>query len=341
MRISIMDFVTRIQQKARKAHKTIVLPEGEDPRILAAAQLAGKTGVANVVLLGDKDKVAACARENNVDLQDVAVVDPIRSPRADDYAQTLHKLRQHKGMTEQQAQILAADPVYFGTLMVYTGDADGMVCGAVHTTAATFRPALQVIKARKDVGLVSAGTFIVVPNCDLGEKGTFFFADTGLVDNPNAEELAQIAITSAETVRCLMEVEPRVALLSYSTKGSAKSELTEKVVRATEIVQERAPDLLVDGELQVDAALIPWVAERKAPGSPLQGNANVLIFPDLNCGNIAYKLVERLAKASAYGPVAQGLAKPVNDLSRGCHARDILNVIAITAAQATLVPARA
>jgi phosphate acetyltransferase len=238
-------------------------------------------------------------------------------------------------MTPEQARELAQDELYFGCLHVKSGKADGQVSGAIHSTADTVRPALQILRTAPGTKLVSAFFLMEVPDCEYGENGTLFFADSGLVENPDAEQLAEIAITTAKSAQTLLGLEPKVAMLSYSTKGSAHSELTEKVVEATRIAKEKAPDLLLDGELQVDAALVPWVGEKKAPGSPVAGKANVLIFPDLNAGNIAYKLVQRLAKADATGPILQGIARPVNDLSRGCSAEDIVNAVAITVAQAT------
>jgi len=226
------------------------------------------------------------------------------------------------------------NPLYWGVMMVKKGEADGMVAGAINSTANTLRPALQILKTAPGTKLVSAFFIMVVPDCEYGQDGVFLYADSGLVENPNADELSEIAISSAKTFKKLVEAEPRVAMLSYSSYGSAKSELTEKVIEATRLAKEKAPDILLDGELQVDAAIIPEVAKSKAPGSPLQGMANTLIFPDLNSGNIAYKLTQRLAKAEAYGPVTQGIAKPVNDLSRGCSAEDIVGVVAITCVQA-------
>lgn len=228
------------------------------------------------------------------------------------------------------------DPMYFGVMLVYKGLADGMVSGAIHSTADTLRPALQILKTAPGVKLVSSFFIMVVPNCEYGENGVFVYADAGLNPNPTAEELADIAITSAKSFEALVGKTPKVAMLSYSTKGSAKSEMVDKVVEATRIAKEKAPDILIDGELQADAAIVPSVAKLKAPGSPVAGQANVLIFPDLDAGNIAYKLTERLAKAEAYGPITQGIAKPVNDLSRGCKAEDIVGVIAITAVQAMM-----
>ena len=237
-------------------------------------------------------------------------------------------------MTEEEASKLIEEPIYFGMMMLKNGEADGLVSGAAHSTSNTLRPALQILKTAPNTKLVSAFFVMCVPNCEYGEHGTFIYGDSGLNQNPNADELSEIAISSAKSFRSLVEAEPKVAMLSYSTYGSAKSELTEKVIEATKLVKEKAPDLLVDGELQVDAAIIPEVSKSKAPGSPIEGNANVLIFPDLNAGNIGYKLTQRLAKAEAYGPLCQGIAKPVNDLSRGCSADDIVGVVAITAVQA-------
>ena len=237
-------------------------------------------------------------------------------------------------MTLEEALKLVEEPIYYGMMMLKLGEADGLVSGAAHSTSNTLRPALQILKTAPNTKLVSAFFVMCVPNCEYGEHGTFIYADSGLVENPNSDELSEIAISSAKSFKNLVGSEPKVAMLSYSTYGSAKSELTEKVIEATKLVKEKEPNLIVDGELQVDAAIIPAVSKSKAPGSPIEGNANVLIFPDLNAGNISYKLTQRLAKAEAYGPLCQGIAKPVNDLSRGCSADDIVGVVAITAVQA-------
>jgi phosphate acetyltransferase len=261
-------------------------------------------------------------------------VDPLKSDKFEDYVNSFYELRKTKGMTLEKAREIMKDELYWGVMMVKKGDADGMVSGAVHSTADTLRPALQILKTAPGTKLVSAFFVMVVPDCEYGHNGIFVYADSGLVENPNAEELSEIAIASAKSFRSLVQAQPKVAMLSYSTYGSAKSELTEKVIEATRLAKEKAPDLIIDGELQADAALVPSVGKSKAPGSNVAGEANVLVFPDLNCGNIAYKLTQRLAKAEAYGPITQGLAKPVNDLSRGCSAEDIVGVVAITAVQA-------
>ena len=266
------------------------------------------------------------------------IVDPNDSEKYDEYVNLLYELRKNKGMTIEKAKELVKDPVYYGMLMVKdeTSNADGLVSGAVHSTSDTLRPALQILKTAPDTKLVSAFFVMVVPDCEYGENGTFIFADSGLNPNPSAEELSEIAISSSKSFRQLVQKEAKVAMLSYSTYGSAKSELTEKMIQATKITKEKDNTLLVDGELQLDAAIIPEIAKSKAPESPLKGESNVLIFPDLNAGNIGYKLVQRLAKAEAYGPLCQGIAKPVNDLSRGCSSQDIAGVVAITAVQAQM-----
>lgn len=329
-----MNFLERTIERAKADKKTIALPESSDLRIIEAASIALDKGVANIVLVGNKEEILSKASENNFDVSKATIVDPLKSEKYDEYVNTFYELRKKKGMTIEKAQEIMKDPVYWAVMMVKKGDADGMVSGAAHSTADTLRPALQIVKTAPDAKLVSAFFVMVVPNCEYGENGTFVYADSGLVENPNEEELSEIAITSAKSFKLLVEAEPVVAMLSYSSYGSAKSELTEKVVNATKLAKEKAPDLLLDGELQADAALVPAVGQSKAPGSPVAGKANVLVFPDLNCGNIAYKLTQRLAKAEAYGPITQGLAAPVNDLSRGCSAADVVGVIAITAVQA-------
>ena len=329
-----MSFIDEIKKRASKEMKTIILPESEDIRVLKATEQVKKEGYAKIILIGDKEEILKKAEENNIDIADAKIVNPNEHPKYDEFVDILYNLRKHKGMTEEQAKELVKDPVYFGMLMVKQGEADGLVSGAIHSTSDTLRPALQILKTAPDTKLVSAFFVMVVPDCKYGENGIFIFGDSGLNENPNAKSLSEIAISSSKSFRQLVEKEPKVAMLSYSTYGSAKSELTEKVIEATRRVKEKMPDLLVDGELQLDAAIIPEIANSKAPGSPLKGEANVLIFPDLNAGNIGYKLVQRLAKAEAYGPLCQGIAKPVNDLSRGCSSDDVAGVIAITAVQA-------
>ena len=329
-----MSFIESIKHRAKQNIKTIILPEAEDKRVLEAASKVITQGFAKVILIGDKEQVEKDSKENNIDLSGVEIIDIKTSTKKQEYAQKLFELRQAKGMTQEEASKLIEEPIYFGMMMLKNGEADGLVSGAAHSTSNTLRPALQILKTAPNTKLVSAFFVMCVPNCEYGEHGTFIYGDSGLNQNPNADELSEIAISSAKSFRSLVEAEPKVAMLSYSTYGSAKSELTEKVIEATKLVKEKAPDLLVDGELQVDAAIIPEVSKSKAPGSPIEGNANVLIFPDLNAGNIGYKLTQRLAKAEAYGPLCQGIAKPVNDLSRGCSADDIVGVVAITAVQA-------
>lgn len=331
---SVMD---TIYEKARAAKKRITLPEADDVRTVTAAQKIVEQGLAEIILVNSRDKIEAAAREAGADISGCRIEDPSTSELRETFAKQFFELRKHKGVTLDQAYKMITDPLYFGCMMVYAGEADGQVSGATHSTADTIRPALQILKTAPGCRLASSFFVMIVPDCPYGENGVFIYADCGLVINPNAEELAEIAIQSAETMRTLLGFEPRVAMLSFSTKGSAKDPLADKVIEATRIAKQRRPDLLIDGELQGDAALDEWVAKKKAPGSPVAGRANTLIFPDLNAGNIAYKLTQRLAKAEAYGPVLQGLRKPVNDLSRGCDADDILNVVAITAVQATQV----
>ncbi len=328
-----MAFIDVIKEKAKADLKTIVLPEGMDRRTWEAAVEAKKQGLANLIVLADPNEQEKASE--GLDLTGIKVINPKNSPRTEEYANLLYELRKAKGMTPEDAlRLVTTDYTYYGTLMIKSKDADGLVSGACHSTANTLRPALQIIKTKPGVTLVSSFFLMEVPNCDLGFNGTFVFADCGLEPNPTPEKLAAIAASSAESFEKMVGEKPIVAMLSHSSYGSAKNDDVAKVQEAVGIAKEKYPEYLIDGELQLDAAIVPAVGASKAPGSPVAGKANVLIFPDLDAGNIGYKLVQRLAKAEAYGPVCQGIAAPVNDLSRGCSSDDIVGVIAITAVQA-------
>ncbi len=327
-------FIEGLKVRAKQDIKTIVLGEGEEIRTIRAAAIVKKDGYAKVILLGNADKIRELAAGESLDIDGIQIIDPMSSDKAEYYANEFYELRKNKGMTPDAAVETLKNPLYFGCMMVKMGDADGMVAGAVNSSANVIRPALQILKTAPGTKLVSAFFIIVVPDCEYGEKGTFIFADSGLNENPDADQVSEIAISSAKSFETLIQAQPKIAMLSYSTYGSAKNPLVDKMVEATRLAKEKRPDLLIDGELQFDAAVVDTVAKQKAPGSDVAGSANVLVFPDLNAGNIGYKIAQRLAKAEAYGPVLQGIAKPVNDLSRGCVAEDIAGVIAITAVQA-------
>lgn len=330
-----MSYIDKIKAKAKSNKKTIILPETEDTRTLKAAEDILMNGYADLILLGNNDTVMELAKSVRADLSDATIIDPETDERTDELVNMFYELRKAKGMTPEKArETLLNSRTYYGVMMVKAGYADGLVSGACHSTADTLRPALQILKTAPGVKMVSGFFIVDVPNCEFGEHGTFLFADAGLNQDPTSEELAVIADSSAKSFRQLVEAEPKVAFLSHSTKGSAKHVLVDKVVNAVEIAHRDYPDLLCDGELQLDAAIVPEVAASKAPGSPVAGQANVLIFPNLDGGNIGYKLVQRLAKADAYGPMLQGIARPVNDLSRGCSWQDIVGVVALTAVQA-------
>ncbi len=329
-----MAFIEAIKQKAKQDIKTIILPESEDVRVLKAAEKAIKEEYAKIILIGNVEEVQNRAKENNIDISEAQIIDPNTLGKYEEYVNLFYELRKNKGITPEDAKKIILEPIYFGMMMLKNGEADGLVSGACHTTANTLRPALQILKTAPGTKLVSAFFTMVVPNCEYGEDGVFVFGDCGLVENPTADELSEIAISSSKSFEQLTGKESKVALLSYSSHGSAHSELTEKVVEATKLLKEKEPNLKCDGELQLDAAIVPEIAASKAPNSEIQGNANTLIFPNLDAGNIGYKLVQRLGKAEAYGPLCQGIAKPVNDLSRGCNVDDIAGVIAITCVQA-------
>ena len=332
-----MSFIEQMKAKARNNKKTIVLPESNDKRTLIAAAKVMEEGTANLILIGKESVIKEDAAALGVKIDGVAIVDPETDPKFAHYAETLYELRKKKGMTPEKAEeTLKSDWITYGVVMVKEGDADGLVAGACHATADTLRPALQIIKTAPGTELVSGFFIMDVPNCEYGANGTFLFADCGLNQDPTSEELAAIANSSAYSFKALVGEEAKIAMLCHSTKGSAKHALVDKVVEATKIAKEKYPDILVDGELQLDAAIVPEVAASKAKGSPVAGQANVLIFPNLDAGNIGYKLVQRLAKAEAYGPMLQGIARPVNDLSRGCSADDIVGVVALTAVQAQM-----
>jgi phosphate acetyltransferase len=329
-------FLDRISERAAADIKTIVLPEGGDLRTLQAAAKVSALGLAKPIVLASEAQIeqVSAASDSNLNLSGVTIINPQSYDKRQLLADELLELRKSKGMTAADAYELAANPLYAGVLMVRLGLADGMVAGAANATSDVLRPALQVLKTAPGVSLVSAFFVIVVPDCEYGENGAFIFADSGLVQHPSAEELADIGISSASSFASLLEAEPKIAFLSHSTWGSAKSHSVDKVRQAKELAQAKAPALAIDGEFQFDAAIVPEVGASKAKGSEIAGQANVLIFPDLDSGNIAYKIAQRLAKAEAFGPITQGIARPVNDLSRGCSADDIVGVVAITAVQA-------
>ncbi len=333
-----MAYIDQIKERAKLDRKTIVLPESTDKRTLIAAAKIMEEGIADIIMIGNEEKIRDGAGWLEVDLDGVKVVDPETTPKLDAYVDLLYETRKAKGMTPEKArEILLKDWLTFGIMMVKANDADGMVAGACHSTADTLRPALQILKTAPGVKLVSAFFVVDTVMKDMGENGAFIFADCGLNQDPNAEELAAIADSSARSFKSLVGPKPVIAMLSHSTKGSAKHALVDKVVEATRIAHEQYPHLVLDGELQTDAALVPSVSKSKAPGSPVGGKANILIFPNLDAGNIGYKLVQRLGGADAYGPMLQGIAKPVNDLSRGCSWEDIVGVVALTAVQAQII----
>ena len=329
-----MNLLEEITAKAKKINKRIVLPEGTSERTLKAADIILKEGIAQLTLLGNIDEINSLEQKFGLDLSKAVKIDPKTSPQRANYIQKLMELRKSKGITYEDAVKLIEQDIYYGPMMIYMGDADGEVSGAEHTTADTVRPALQIVKTAPGITVVSGAMVMVTKKENLGEKGVFIFADVAITPNPTAEELAQIAVCSGDTARLIAGIEnPRIALLSFSTKGSAKHELADKVIQATAIAKTLRPEMNFDGEMQADAALIEAVGQKKSPGSPVAGLANVLVFPDLQAGNISYKLVERLGDAEAIGPILQGLGAPINDLSRGCSVMDIVNLVAITACQ--------
>lgn len=322
----------QIRSKARADLKRIVLPEGTEERTVKAAGIIAKEGLAKVILIGSPDEIKKQAPD--IESTGITIIDPAKSDKLSAYADTFYELRKSKGITQETAAKAVTDPLYYACMMIKMGDADGMVAGAINTTANTLRPALQIIKTSPGISVVSSCFIMILKNEDYGHDGVMVFGDCAVNPNPDAEQLAAIAVSTAKTAAQLMGMDPKVAMLSFSTKGSAKHELVDKVAQATARVRELNPELMVDGELQADAALVASVGQLKSPGSPVAGHANVLIFPDLQAGNIGYKLVQRLAGAEAVGPICQGLAAPVNDLSRGCSVEDIVSVVAITAVQA-------
>ncbi|MGM9805672.1 MAG: phosphate acetyltransferase [Candidatus Aphodosoma sp.] len=330
-----MKLLEEIKKRAQADMQRIVLPEGTEPRTLEAANSVLRDRVAKIILIGNPDEIGRLAEEKGLGhIKEATIIDPENNPNIGKYATLLAELRKSKGMTMEEATKLAKNPLYLGCLMIKSGDADGQLAGAKNTTGDVLRPALQIIRTRPGMSCVSGALMLFSKAKEFGEDGMMMVADVAVMPNPTAEELAQIAVATGETMRAVAGKEPRIAMLSFSTKGSAKHELVDKVTTATRLAQEMAPDMMIDGELQADAAMVPSVGEFKAPGSKVAGHANTLVFPSLEVGNIGYKMVQRLGGAEAIGPVLQGMAAPVNDLSRGCSVSDIEQMIAITCNQA-------
>ncbi|MBI9069188.1 MAG: phosphate acetyltransferase [Salinivirgaceae bacterium] len=330
-----MDLIYRIKENAKKYGKTIVLPEGTEERTLKAADIIIGEGIAKIVLIGDRQVIEKSAQNYLLsNIKNASIIDPKNHLKKDVYIDTMVELRKKKGLSREQAQTLLEDPLYLAAMMVKMGDADGEVAGADNATGDVLRPAFQIVKTKPGVSVVSGAFFMIVQDKSYGENGVMVFADCAVHPNPTAEELAEIAVETGKTTRAIGGFEPKIAMLSFSTKGSAKHEMVDKVVKATELAQKMAPDMKIDGELQTDAAIVPSIGAKKAKGSEIAGYANVLVFPTLETGNIAYKLVQRLGNAKAVGPVLQGMAAPINDLSRGCSVEDIVSLVAITCNQA-------
>jgi phosphate acetyltransferase len=330
-----MELLDSIKLKAKKYNKRIVLPEGYEERTIKAADIAISENLAQIILIGDPEEIKAHAAKLGLkNLGKATIVNPLSHEKKEHYLDLMFELRKHKGLTREEASKLIEDPLYLGVLMIKNGDADGEVSGADHATGDVLRPAFHYVKTAPGISVVSGAFIMILPDKSFGENGILIYADGAVHPDPTDKQLAEIAIATAHTARAICGFEPRVAMLSFSTKGSASHEMVDKVVSATKIAKEMAPDLMIDGELQADAALIEAIGQKKAPGSKIAGRANVLVFPDLNCGNIAYKLTQRLANAEAIGPILQGMAAPINDLSRGCSVSDIVSLIAITANQA-------
>ncbi|WP_297439005.1 phosphate acetyltransferase [uncultured Clostridium sp.] len=328
-----MKLIEKLYEIARSDIQRIVLPEGEEERTIIAASKIKEKKLAEPILIGNEEVILNYAKKMNINMSDIKIIDPEVSKDLEGYINKFYELRKNKGITPEKARYIVSDPLYFGTMMLKCGDADGMVSGAIHTTGDLLRPGLQIIKTNPQISIVSSFFIMVVPHSKYGEEGILLFSDCAVNPNPNYKELAEIAIATADTARDICNIEPRVAMLSFSTMGSADNEMVEKVRMATELAKKLKPDLLIDGELQLDAAIVPAVANQKAPNSQVAGRATVLIFPDLQSGNIGYKLVQRFANADAIGPICQGFAKPINDLSRGCTSDDIVNVVTVTAVQ--------